>query len=188
MPDLFNHVVMGDSHSSCCSARPCEGDFHGFCVDSHSLCPLATRRRLNVLPRLRWRLVLCSSCEAAAAWSACPRSGGPLGPGLGFRVSRGLSGPGQSAGRAGCSWRPWLPREQLLPPGGSSVRCGHLASPRRVWPEPASHSVFRSHLPFLKSCVPWSSESTRSSPPSSRPPSPSLFPTGGAWASGSTRR
>ena len=61
-------------------------------------------------------------------------------------------------------------------------------SPRPSDLGPLPCEVFRSRLLFLKSSVPWSSASTRSSPPFSRPSSPSSSPTSGAWASRSTLR
>lgn len=94
MFDLFNYVVMGDFYFFCCFVGFRERDFYGFCVDFYFFCFLVIRRRLNVLSRLRWRLVFCLFCEVAVVWSACFRRGGSLGFRLGFRVFRGFSGFG----------------------------------------------------------------------------------------------
>ncbi|KAL4681402.1 hypothetical protein H8959_006879 [Pygathrix nigripes] len=87
-----------------------------------------------------------------------------------------------------CSSRASRPRR----PGWSSFWCTRVASGCAMRPSccsaaPTSSSCpsppFRSHLLYLKSSVPWSSGSTRSLPPLSRPSSPSSSRTCGAWAS-----
>lgn len=76
---------------------------------------------------------------------------------------------------------------RALPPSWVLCTCGCI-SPRLSDLSPLPCEVFRSRLLFLKSSVPWSSASTRSSPPFSRPSSPSSSPTSGAWASRSVPR